>query len=92
MADLARAVFSFSGQRCTAPRRIIVVADVFDSFCEKFTAAVCALRIGDPSDLRTQIGPLISKERQALMEQQVQAAISAGARLLAGGNIPERFP
>ncbi len=91
-SDLARAVFSFSGQRCTAPRRIIVVADVFDSFCEKFTAAVCALRIGDPSDLRTQIGPLISKERQAMMEQQVQAAIDAGARLLAGGRIPEAFP
>ena len=88
-ADLARAVFSFSGQRCTAPRRIIVLEKVFEVFCEEFTAAVKALKIGDPSDCDTHLGPLISKERQARMAQWLRAALKDGARLLAGGGVPE---
>ncbi|MFO7568831.1 MAG: aldehyde dehydrogenase family protein [Smithellaceae bacterium] len=86
-ADLAHATFSFSGQRCTAPRRIVVVEEIFDAFGQAFVSAVRALKTGDPSDPATHVGPLISRDHLDLMRQWVKAALSAGAELLTGGDI-----
>jgi len=62
--DLATAMFSFAGQRCTAIRRVIVLADVAPHFIEQLTAAVSALRLGDPGDPATQLGPVIDRAAQ----------------------------
>ena len=87
-ADLAAAMFSFSGQRCTAIRRLIVAETVADAFAERLVAAVEALRIGDPAERSTQIGPLISRERQLALRAAISEAVAGGARLLSGGGDP----
>lgn len=63
-ADLATAMFSFSGQRCTAIRRVIVLQDIAPSFTDRLTAEVAALRLGHPGDPATQIGPVIDRAAQ----------------------------
>jgi len=63
-ADLAAAMFSFSGQRCTAIRRVIVVESIAAAFSDRLIAAVEALRLGDPADPATQIGPVIDRAAQ----------------------------
>jgi len=82
-ADLAAAMFSFAGQRCTAIRRLVVLDAVFDAFIDRLVAEVDALRVGDPSDPATQVGPVIDKGRQ-----QAFLALANGATALAGGNVP----
>lgn len=62
--DLATAIFSFAGQRCTAIRRVIVIDTIHNAFVDRLAAAAGALRVGDPSDPRTQVGPVIDKGRQ----------------------------
>ena len=63
-ADLATAMFSFSGQRCTAIRRVIVLEPVAAAFTDRLTAHVAALRLGHPADPATQIGPVIDRAAQ----------------------------
>ncbi len=63
-ADLASAMFSFAGQRCTAIRRVIVLADIAPAFTERLAAEVAALRLGHPSDPAMQIGPVIDRAAQ----------------------------
>ena len=62
--DLAAAMFSFSGQRCTAIRRVILLADIAPEFTARLIAAVEALRLGHPADPATQIGPVIDRAAQ----------------------------
>ncbi len=85
---LARAAFSFAGQRCTAIRRFIVERSHMDVFLERFVAATRALRLGDPLDERTEVGPLLSPERVAAVEAVVHEAVASGAELLTGGGAP----
>ena len=80
--DLAAAIFSFAGQRCTAIRRIIVLDQVHDAFADRLVAAVEALRVGDPADAQTRIGPVIDKQRQ----RDFMAMISGN--VLTGGTVP----
>ena len=63
-ADLAAAMFSFSGQRCTAIRRVIVTRDIAPAFTERLAANVAAFRLGHPSNPATQIGPVIDRAAQ----------------------------
>ena len=63
-ADLAAAMFSFSGQRCTAIRRVIVHAEISSAFTDQLIAAVSALKLGDPRHSDTQIGPVIDRAAQ----------------------------
>ena len=63
--DLAMAMFSFAGQRCTAIRRVIVERSILAPFTDALCVAVQGLKVGQPADRATQVGPVISKERQA---------------------------
>lgn len=87
-ADLARAAFGFSGQRCTAVRRVIVERPALAAFESHFADAVTALRIGDPARPDTDIGPLIDDAQLAHIEDIVASAQAAGARLVCGGSRP----
>ena len=74
-----------SGQSCISVQRIIVHDAVFDSLRRKLRAAVAKLRMGDPRDERTFIGPMIDEDAARRVEAWIAAARKAGARKLAGG-------
>jgi len=78
--------FAYSGQICISVQRIYVHQDIFDSFVAGFLDKTKKLKIGDPQDKSTDIGPMISEDEARRVEQCVQDAISAGAKLLSGGS------
>ncbi len=93
-ADLEAAVkaavtarFQNCGQVCIAAKRFIIEAPVADSFTERFVTAVRALRLGDPLDEHTEIGPMARADLRDELHGQVEASLAAGARLLAGGHV-----
>jgi len=75
-----------SGQSCIAAKRFIVVDAIYDAFLEKFTRAMQNLRVGDPLDLETEVGPLARTDLMVELHQQVCATVAAGATLHLGGS------
>ncbi len=68
-AKLAANAFSFAGQSCISVQRIFVMADVWDEFVAEFVPTIEALRVGDPADESTDVGPVISEdERNRVLE------------------------
>jgi succinate-semialdehyde dehydrogenase/glutarate-semialdehyde dehydrogenase len=80
-----------TGQACNAAKRFIVVEDLYDSFVEKFAAALTEVEPGDPSSSDTTIGPLSSTAAADRLEAQVKEALDAGATLVAGGGREGNF-
>lgn len=74
-----------NGQSCIAGKRFIVHADVYDEFKAKFVASFKGLKIGDPLNPDTDIGPLVNKASREEIAEQVQNAVKDGADLLVGG-------
>jgi succinate-semialdehyde dehydrogenase / glutarate-semialdehyde dehydrogenase len=79
------------GQACNAAKRFIVADDLYDSFLEKFSAALTAVEPGDPKTEGTAMGPLSSAGASERLEQQVQEALDGGATLVAGGGREGNF-
>jgi glyceraldehyde-3-phosphate dehydrogenase (NADP+) len=77
--------FSYSGQSCIAAQRILVQESVFDRFLEMLLARVQRLRLGDPLDEKTDIGPLIREADAIRAQSWVDEAVAAGAKLHCGG-------
>lgn len=77
-----------NGQSCIAAKRFIVHADVFDAFAETFAAKMSALRVGDPMDPDTDVGPLASEGGRDEVHAQVRDAVDKGATVLCGGEPP----
>jgi succinate-semialdehyde dehydrogenase/glutarate-semialdehyde dehydrogenase len=73
------------GQACNAAKRFIVIDELYDEFVEKFTAAVLATKVGDPTDPDTTIGPLSSLAAADRLSAQVDAAVAGGAHLVTAG-------
>ena len=80
-----RARYQNTGQSCIAAKRFIVVESLFDQFRERFVDAVRGLRVGDPMDRGTQIGPLARDDLRDTLDQQVNESVRRGARVLTGG-------
>jgi succinate-semialdehyde dehydrogenase/glutarate-semialdehyde dehydrogenase len=78
-----------NGQSCIAAKRFIVHADVYDAFAEKFTAAIAALKVGDPLDESTQVGPVATESGRDELAELVDDAKAKGATVLTGGELPE---
>ncbi|WP_181802772.1 NADP-dependent succinic semialdehyde dehydrogenase [Streptomyces shenzhenensis] len=78
-----------NGQSCIAAKRFIVHTDVYDTFAEKFVAAMAALRTGDPMDEETDVGPLASEQGRKDLEELVEDARRSGAEVLCGGQRPD---
>jgi succinate-semialdehyde dehydrogenase/glutarate-semialdehyde dehydrogenase len=96
-ADLERAVRTAvdarvinNGQSCIAAKRFLVDARIAADFERRFVEAMEALRIGDPLDESTQLGPLATPEILEGLDDQVRGSVTAGARLLAGGHRIDR--
>jgi succinate-semialdehyde dehydrogenase/glutarate-semialdehyde dehydrogenase len=79
-----------NGQSCIAAKRFIIHEKIYDEFLKKFVAGVAAIRIGDPMDENTQLGPLATAAIREDLDKQVKASVAAGARLLTGGKKIER--
>jgi succinate-semialdehyde dehydrogenase / glutarate-semialdehyde dehydrogenase len=75
-----------NGQSCIAAKRFIVAEPVADEFEELFSKAVAALKVGDPADRASQVGPLARPDLVDDLERQVKESIGKGARVLAGGH------
>ncbi|MDT6982539.1 NADP-dependent succinic semialdehyde dehydrogenase [Streptomyces lusitanus] len=78
-----------AGQSCIAAKRFIVHTDVYDAFTERFVAGMKALRVGDPMDEDTDVGPLSSEQGRKDLEELVDDAVRAGATVLCGGERPD---
>ncbi len=84
-----RARFQNTGQSCIAAKRFIVVESVAEAFEQKFVEIASKLRIGDPLDRETQVGPMPRHDLRADLDRQVQASIKMGAKLALGGKVLE---
>jgi len=91
-ADLEQAVSTAvtarminNGQSCIAAKRFIIHEKIYDEFLKKFVAGVSAIRIGDPMDEKTQLGPLATGTIRDQLDEQVKTSVAAGARLATGG-------
>ncbi|MEY2511873.1 MAG: succinate-semialdehyde dehydrogenase / glutarate-semialdehyde dehydrogenase [Verrucomicrobiota bacterium] len=79
-----------TGQSCIASKRFVVAEQVYDRFVADFVAKMESLKIGDPLDLATDIGPLATEAILKGVDEQVQKSIAAGAKLLTGGKRIDR--
>ncbi|WP_330255066.1 aldehyde dehydrogenase family protein [Nocardia sp. NBC_00565] len=91
IGGLVTGVMANNGEVCAAQTRILIPATRYEEFLDVFGAAVRALRIGDPADLSTDVGPLINQAALQRVEAMVSAAVAAGARVVAGGARPDGF-
>jgi acyl-CoA reductase-like NAD-dependent aldehyde dehydrogenase len=83
--------FIGAGQTCVCGSRHIVHADIYDAFVEKLAAKAKAIRIGDPAEAATQLGPVISEKQRQRVLNYVRYGLDEGARLVAGGRIPQHL-
>jgi succinate-semialdehyde dehydrogenase/glutarate-semialdehyde dehydrogenase len=74
-----------NGQSCIAAKRFLVAEPVAEEFERRFVAAMKAVRVGDPMDEATELGPMASAEMLATLDDQVRRSVAAGARVLTGG-------
>jgi acyl-CoA reductase-like NAD-dependent aldehyde dehydrogenase len=90
-ATAVRARYQNAGQSCIAAKRFLVAEPVAAEFERRFAEAIAALRVGDPMDPQTQIGPLARGDLRDALERQVRDSVRMGARMVVGGRrIPGR--
>ena len=89
-ATAVRARAVNNGQSCIAAKRFIVHESVYNKFERQFVEAMRALKIGDPMDPATEVGPLYAEQGVRDIENQVQRAVAAGAQVLTGGKRLDR--
>lgn len=77
--------FRNTGQTCVCANRIYVQRSILEKFCELFVEKVQALKVGNSLDPNVQVGPLVSQDSIAKVEEQVSDALGKGARILCGG-------
>ena len=85
-----RSRFQNCGQSCIAAKRFIVCDPVADEFAEALIAECERLRVGDPTDPDTQMGPMARADLRDQLERQLRESLDRGARLLTGGRRPDR--
>jgi acyl-CoA reductase-like NAD-dependent aldehyde dehydrogenase len=87
-ADKAKLhAFSHAGQSCISIQRILVHEEVAEAFTERLVANAEALRVGDPLDPETDVGPLISGDDRDRVKEWIDEAVAGGAELLTGGEL-----
>jgi succinate-semialdehyde dehydrogenase/glutarate-semialdehyde dehydrogenase len=79
-----------NGQSCISAKRFLVHTEVYEQFAEAFVAKMSALVVGDPMAEGTDVGPLATEAGRAEVAEQVADAVKLGARVLCGGQPPER--
>jgi acyl-CoA reductase-like NAD-dependent aldehyde dehydrogenase len=85
----AWAIFHNQGQACIAGSRLILHKDIADQFLERFIALAKSIRLGDPMDPDTEMGPLTSALHRDRVMAYIDIAIEQGGKVLAGGKAPD---
>lgn len=80
-----------NGETCVSAKRFIVADAIYDRFVDSFVEAMQAIRMGDPNDEATQLGPVASEEQFNTLIEQVSKSVEGGAKLLCGGD-PQNDP
>ncbi len=80
----AWAAYLNAGQVCTSAERFYVMEDVYDDYLSAFVEHTDSLVVGDPTDKRTDVGPMVSAVQRQKVVEQLEAAIGAGAELVTG--------
>jgi 5-carboxymethyl-2-hydroxymuconic-semialdehyde dehydrogenase len=98
-ADLDRAldaaifgVYTLNGERCTANSRLLIDRRVHDDFVRRLIDRVARLRVGDPLDPATEVGPLIHPEHWDRVAGYIRSGLEEGAQLATGGRRPNELP
>lgn len=89
VAGVLYGIFSSSGESCIAGSRLFVARALYDGFMERLAAGAAALRVGDPADERTQMGPLITARHREGIERYVDIGVTDGGRIRTGGVRPQ---
>jgi acyl-CoA reductase-like NAD-dependent aldehyde dehydrogenase len=79
------AAFGLAGQSCVSTQRLYVQRTALEGFLEHFLPLVDAVRVGDPADPQTDLGPMVSEDAARRVESWVQEAVDGGGRMLRGG-------
>jgi acyl-CoA reductase-like NAD-dependent aldehyde dehydrogenase len=79
---IAAAAFEASGQQCISAQRVIVERAAYDKFLELFVAAAKKLKVGDPNDAATDVGPMVSRQAADRVAAMIDDAVKKGARLV----------
>lgn len=88
VAGVLYGIFSSSGEACIAGSRLFVARPLYEPFMQRLVAAAANLRMGDPADENTQMGPLISAGHRESVERYVALGLAEGGRLRLGGQRP----
>ncbi|MEX2182866.1 MAG: aldehyde dehydrogenase family protein [Chloroflexota bacterium] len=83
--------FAYAGQVCISVQRMYVHEAVWELFMERFLAGVAALRVGDPLDPATDVGPMVDPGQAERTQRWVDEAVALGGRILAGGTADGSF-
>ncbi|HEX5499320.1 MAG TPA: aldehyde dehydrogenase family protein [Thermomicrobiales bacterium] len=83
--------FSYAGQVCISVQRVFVHEKVYDAFRDKLVAAVKTIKMGDPLDPATELGPMIDDKAALRSQAWIEQAAADGARVLTGGKAEGRF-
>jgi glyceraldehyde-3-phosphate dehydrogenase (NADP+) len=83
--------FSYAGQVCISVQRMFVHEDVWDAFMAKFTEGAKALKLGDPLDPQTDVGPMVDQHAASRTQGWVDEALAAGGTALLGGKANGTF-
>ena len=86
---LAANAFAFAGQSCISVQRVYVEEPAFDAFVKAFVPKVEALKVGDPADDATDVGPVIDEDARARIGSWIEEAQASGGKVLAGGETGE---
>ena len=78
-------IYSLNGERCTSSSRVLIQASIYDRFIEMLVARVRKLKVGDPFDPATEVGPLIHSRHLAKVAGYMDVAREDGAAIAAGG-------
>jgi len=84
-------VYSLNGERCTAASRLLVQKTIYDEFVAYIKARVESIKVGDPNDMETEVGPLIHPEHWKRVREYMDIARADGAKITVGGDRPEGF-
>jgi len=83
--------YSYAGQVCISVQRMYLHEEIREAFLEKFLPAAAALRLGDPLDPQTEVGPMVDDTAAARTQRWVDEAVALGGKVLAGGRAEGRF-
>jgi acyl-CoA reductase-like NAD-dependent aldehyde dehydrogenase len=84
---LAANAFSFAGQSCISIQRVYAVGDAYDGLLERFLPKVEALKVGDPADEETDVGPVVDEGARDRILSWIDEAREGGAQILTGGSL-----